>query len=129
METEEKDSHLVWLSFGSNCGEREALISKAIKIIGESLKEVSFSDIYETPEIHGKGAPYLNAVMKGHTFKSFEIFNQELKEYEISEGRDSECRLRGLVPIDIDIVIWDSKVIRPKDFSASFFQLGYQNLF
>lgn len=118
----------VWLSFGSNCGDRRKMIEDALSWAAEILFPAESSHIYETPELHGQGAPYLNAVLKGNTSLTMEELNQKLKKYELEAGRDSECRKLGKVPIDIDIVIWENTIIREKDFSSQFFQIGYTSI-
>ena len=47
-------------------------------------------------------------------------------EYDF--GRDSEARERGDVPLDVDIVLFDAEIVRPRDFSQSFFRIGYESL-
>lgn len=117
---------LVVLSFGSNCGDRSKNVEKALDWIKGISSGAVCSIIYETPEIHGIGAPYMNAVCRCHISYSLTQFLAITKEYETVNGRDSECRIRGEVPIDIDVVIWNDKIIRPKDYSCSFFQIGYK---
>lgn len=118
-------NHKVVLSLGSNHGDRYANIEEAITWCAGKLNGIKVSSIYETPEIHGIGDPYLNAVVIGESCLSFEELTAATKEFERTHGRDAEARHRGEVPIDIDIVIWDEAIIRPLDFSRQFFQIGY----
>jgi len=118
----------VWLSLGSNCGDRKKNVSDAMSWLPDALDSFACSDIYETPEIHGIGDPYYNAVIRGISSRGFYELNRLFKEYELSSGRDSASRERGDVPIDIDIVVWDKDIIRPKDFYHSFFQIGYMQI-
>lgn len=122
-----KEHHVV-LSLGSNCGDRMANVREAAGWIVALLYNVRFSTLYETEEIHGAGSPYYNAVISGKCELSYERLNSELKQYEISRGRDDEARKMNIVPIDIDIVIWDDDVLRPSDYAHSFFQRGYRQL-
>lgn len=121
-------SNAITICIGSNCGDRLAAISSAITGCRHFLNECKVSDIYETPEIHGKGAPYLNAVLSGRCDKDFAEMQASFKQMEIDCGRDELCRQQGRVPLDIDIVIWNSDIVRPSDFAQSFFQLGYSQL-
>ena len=118
----------VCLSFGSNFNDRKKNVEEALREIGKSLSDFTVSGIYETPEVHGLGSSYFNAVATGYSSTMYEQFNSMLKEYELSCGRDSEARKRGEVVIDVDIVIWGDRVIRPKDFSREFFQIGYRQI-
>lgn len=92
------------------------------------LYEMVSSSVYETPEIHGYGASYFNAVARGKTELDADSFNALLKEYEISRGRNEEARARKEVVIDIDMVVWNGEVRRPVDFSREFFRIGYEEI-
>lgn len=118
----------VTLSFGSNSGKRVVNINNALKWFESVSIDCRFSSVYETPEIHGHGAPYMNAVASGFTGYDFDTLNRLAKVFEVKNGRDTTCRLQGIVPIDVDIVIWDKEIIRPKDFACEFFQIGYKEI-
>ena len=51
-----------------------------------------------------------------------------LKACEVMEGRTSDARAAGRVPLDIDVVIADGRVLRPDDFKRYFFRQGYEEL-
>ena len=72
----------------------------------------------------GTAAPYMNAVASGCTELDYCALNRLAKDFEVEYGRDADCRKRGVVPIDIDIVIWKSETLRPLDFSREFFRLA-----
>ncbi len=116
----------ITLSLGSNFGDRTAFVTAALHWLQQVISVSKSSSIYETPELHGKGAPYMNAVVTGETDKTFIQLNNEIKNYEYSCGRNAETRNLGIVPIDIDIVIWNDDILRPADFSHSFFRIGYR---
>lgn len=118
----------VILSFGSNCGDRTVNITNALKWFESVAADCHFSSIYETPEIHGYGGPYMNAVASGFTGYDFESLNRLAKIYEIENGRNESCRLQGRVPIDIDIVLWNNETLRPQDFAREFFQIGFHEI-
>lgn len=118
----------VVLSFGSNSGDRTANITDALEWFGSLASDCRFSSIYETPEIHGHGAPYMNAVASGSLDVDLCSFERLTKLYEVKKGRDTSCRLQGKVPIDIDIVIWNTDILRHNDFGCEFFQIGYREI-
>ncbi len=128
MMLDEESLVKVVLSFGSNSGNRTANITDALEWFDSIATDCSFSSIYETPEIHGHGAPYMNAVASGFINVDFGSFERLSKLYEVKKGRDTSCRLQGKVPIDIDIVICDNDILRPLDFGCEFFQIGYKEL-
>lgn len=118
----------VVISIGSNCGDRKALVSEAIKWLCSILIQTEVSEIYETPCAKESGKPYMNAVIKG--FFQGDGFQLEdlLKEKEHQMGRTSECRDRGDVPIDLDIVIMDGEIVKNWDYRQKFFTLGYNQI-
>lgn len=126
MTTPEKNEVLV--SFGSNFGNRTRNVADAICWFKNIADSVSSSHIYETPEIHGFGTPYMNAVAKGNIAMDLHQLVSKCKLYELEHGRTPESRKRGEVAIDIDIVVWDGSIVRPADFSRDFFQIGFRTL-
>lgn len=120
--------HTVVLSIGSNSAEKKENVGRAVKWLEGLMENTVCSDIYETPEIHGKSVTYTNAVVKGETTLDLIPITDITKEFERGNGRNSEARSKGLVPIDIDIVVWDGAILRPVDYSRSFFRIGYEQL-
>lgn len=118
----------VILSFGSNFGDRKKNVADALKWFGTMASDCRFSSIYETPEVHGNGAAYMNAVALGTTSLDLGSLNKLAKTFELNNGRDDFHRSRGEVPIDIDVVMWDNETLRPMDFSCDFFQIGYREI-
>ena len=51
-----------------------------------------------------------------------------LKQTESEAGRDSISDLEGRVELDLDLVIWDGRIVRPKDFERLYFNIGYRQL-
>lgn len=118
----------VVISLGSNCGQREENVLAATNYLGTLLTDMHASSIYETPEIHGLPRLYMNAVVAGNFSGDLNALHEKCKIYEKENGRDEVARNRGDVPIDLDIVIWNDEVVRPRDFSMEFFKIGYRQL-
>lgn len=114
------------LSLGSNCD--ASYVARAVDWLRDRIEDFQSSSLYETPPAKGVGIPYVNAVIAGRVSADFDTFNNQLKEYEKSAGRDSACRAQGRVPIDIDIVIWNDEILRPWDYRQNFFQIGYRTI-
>lgn len=51
-----------------------------------------------------------------------------LKDWESLQGRTRVSSEEGVVPIDLDLVIFDSRILRPKDFERHYFNKGYREL-
>jgi 2-amino-4-hydroxy-6-hydroxymethyldihydropteridine diphosphokinase len=116
----------VVISVGSNVNYGN--VAKACGWLTTVLENAYCSRLYETPAVNGKGRPYVNAVISGYINSDLDQFNMILKEYEISAGRDDSCRKAGIVPIDIDIVVFKGEVIREWDYRQTFFKIGYSEL-
>ncbi len=86
------------------------------------------SSVYESDAINGKDAPYLNAVIHGLSPVNSTALVKFLKEWEIEEGRQQDDVAHGQVSIDLDLVIFDSRILRPKDFERHYFNIGYREL-
>ena len=121
-------SHQLVISLGSNLTPRQRRVEEAMHWLQEVLDGYSASSIYETPEIHGHGRPYMNAVVEGEVSLEPDEFNRMLKRYEEQNGRDAEARSRGEVPIDLDLVVADGDILRPRDYARSFFRIGYDQI-
>ena len=50
------------------------------------------------------------------------------KSIELEYGRDMTSRLHNRVPLDIDIVIADGEILRPRDYAQEYFQSGYTEI-
>ncbi len=112
------------LCIGSKCGGRERNVAAAVKWRTEILIDFRHSPIYATPDCHGGQREYMNAVCVGLTDLSSAELDALCKEYELRMGRDAEARAAGDVPVDIDVVVFDGKVLREKDYQSEFFRKG-----
>lgn len=118
----------VVISLGSNCGDRMSLVSESIVWLKGVLMQVRCSDIYETPCAKESGKPYMNAVLSGFYQGDGLQLEDILKTKEHEMGRTSECRGRGDVPIDMDVVILNDEIIKEWDYRQRFFRIGYSQI-
>ncbi|MEY8244817.1 2-amino-4-hydroxy-6-hydroxymethyldihydropteridine diphosphokinase [Heminiphilus faecis] len=118
----------VVVGIGSNTADRDKRMAAAVDYFSASFSDVVVSSIYETLEWSGRYAPYLNCVAEGLTDRPIEEITDELKQYEIDNGRTPEMKLTGAVTIDMDIVLWNDEVIRPVDMEREYFRRGYDQL-
>lgn len=135
---------LVYLSLGSNIGNRLNNIQTAIKLIKETcFNIIKISSVYETspwpirsPAINTiadippfprrdritssglKGTteqpPFLNLVLKGKTTLSPEELLKEIKRIEKEIGREPTKKWGPRI-IDIDILFYDKKLLKSKE--------------
>lgn len=117
------------LALGSNLEPKAARVLSAISWLQEIGEVESCTRPYETPPLGGGKKSYCNAVVKLNFNGTLEELEKLTKSYEIKMGRDEESRTRGDVPIDLDIVISNGTVLRPRDYNASFFLKGWHQLY
>ena len=113
------------ISIGSNCGDRDKNVRSGLEWLNKLLYKSKASSLYATPDCSGGPREYINAVVKGITTLPLSELEDKCKEYEKLHGRTDEARRLGNVTIDIDIVIFDGNVLRPKDAGRAFFTIGY----
>lgn len=116
------------LSLGSNSTDKEMQIAKCIEWLKRNSSIQSASSVYCTPATNGCGTIYSNAVVKTCTDLSREEYTDMMKRYERNCGRTPQSKLLGVIPIDIDVVIWNDATLRPKDFSQEYFTIGWNEI-
>lgn len=116
------------ISLGSNLSDGEAMIAQCVARLRGFIAFDSALWVYTTPAINGKGPDYYNCVMSGVTLADFIELSSKTKDVEYAMGRTEECKRLGAVPIDIDIVIFDNEIKRPRDFAQQYFAIGYSRL-
>ena len=108
-----------FILLGSNLGERESLMRKAIAMIGESCGEVmAVSEMYET-EPWGFVAEnnFLNQVIMIRTALTPHDLLKELLSIEAVLGRQRDENKNGYAsrPMDLDILYYDDMIINDED--------------
>ncbi|APQ76168.1 TPA: 2-amino-4-hydroxy-6-hydroxymethyldihydropteridine diphosphokinase [Clostridium botulinum] len=108
--------HTAYVAFGSNMGEKENYIKRALEKIEErGMKIIKVSSIYET-EPYGvlDQDSFLNGVVKIETNLTPEDLIGELLNIEKQLDRVRERRW-GPRTIDLDIIFYDDLIINEKD--------------
>ncbi len=105
--------HKVYLSLGSNSGNRPELLRNALQALASAGKVVRTSPVYETAAWGFDGPDFLNQVVLLETFLEPDELLTALRQIETSLGRLPNGR-PGYEnrPIDIDILTYDDRVIR-----------------
>lgn len=116
------------ISIGSNAPGRNRLVEECIGFLKEKFPDARFSRVYNTAAANGRDADYLNAVMESTCRDDFDTVKTSLKLYEASQGRTPKSKASGVVPIDLDIVVWNGEVVRQRDFGQQYFQIGWKQL-
>ena len=117
------------ICLGSNIPNRAEMIRLAIsKVEAEYPSGIAVSHIYETPAIDGVSPSYSNAVMMFDSPCDYEQTQLQLKCIEREMGRTAQSKATGIVEIDLDVVMFNGTVMRPKDFNRNYFQIGYNHI-
>ena len=122
----------VYLSLGSNLGDRLNNINRAIDLLSSNgLEILKISPIYLTPALLLKNSPddwnipYLNCVIKCNCgIEPLDLLNT-IKNIESSLGRDFSKRWSPR-PIDIDISIFKNR-IKPFKIWKVFYYSNFYN--
>ncbi|MDE5745910.1 MAG: 2-amino-4-hydroxy-6-hydroxymethyldihydropteridine diphosphokinase [Paramuribaculum sp.] len=123
----DSDSRQVWLSIGSNHADADRFVAEAARRLQTILSSWKMCAPYTTPAINGIDPDYLNAVAVGYWSGDEELLNDICKKIESEMGR-SHDKSHHTVEIDIDVVCFDEKVVRPVDFSREYFARGFKAL-
>jgi len=101
----------VYLSLGSNLGDRRANLKKALRLLGESLEIASVSSVYDTEPVDvGEQPRFLNLVCRVNTDIGPMQLLSLIKGIEASMGRDLSLRDAPRI-IDIDIILYGDTII------------------
>jgi 2-amino-4-hydroxy-6-hydroxymethyldihydropteridine diphosphokinase len=102
---------IVYLSLGSNLGDREANLRAAIEKLKEIGKVVAVSSFYETEPVEVTAQPwFLNCVVKFDTEKMPRQLISAILAIEQSMGRQRKQQ-KGPRTIDIDILFFGSSIV------------------
>jgi 2-amino-4-hydroxy-6-hydroxymethyldihydropteridine diphosphokinase len=116
--------HRFTISLGSNIPEGELKLAKAIEWLATVFTLIESTPTYSTPDVKDASAPcYTNAIAIISTELSPIQLNTMLKNYETDNGRIRQSETKA-VAIDLDLVVCDETILRPRDYSAPYFRQG-----
>ena len=101
--------HTVYLGIGSNLGDRNDFIQKAIFLLNKTngIENIIVSEIYQTQPVGGpEQDDFLNGVIKLNTILLPEELLNKLLEIENILGRTRDIK-NGPRTIDLDILLFD----------------------
>lgn len=112
--------HIVYLSLGSNLGDRKKNLENVINLIAERIGNLSaISSIYETEPWGFKSEnSFLNMVVKLETQLSPLQLLADTKKIEIEMGRkEKNTKEYKDRIIDIDIILYDDLILKSKELT------------
>ena len=107
----------IYLSLGSNIGNRENNLKLALKELSEILRINKISSIYETePLLYQKQDNFLNIVVEVSYFDEAESLLKNIKAIEKKMGREATLRFGPRI-IDIDIIFFNGQEINDESLT------------
>lgn len=104
-----------YLCLGSNMGNREENLKKALEYLSQRLRLIQQSAVYDTEPIDNQQQPrFLNMVCQVRTMLKAEDLLVLAKAIERKQGR-LPGRRNSPRPIDIDILFYGDTVMKTKD--------------
>lgn len=105
----------VYLSLGSNLGDRLGNLRTAVRLLGQSVDVERVSSVYETAPVGVTDQPtFLNIAIAGQTALEPGDLLAFVKHVERQVGRRPTFRWGPRI-VDIDILLYDDRVVRQPD--------------
>jgi 2-amino-4-hydroxy-6-hydroxymethyldihydropteridine diphosphokinase len=102
---------VIYLALGSNLGDRQTLLERAIRLLASQIQIRQCSPVYETaPWGYADQANFLNIVLEASSELSPEEILLALKGIEASVGSKAGFK-NGPREIDIDILFYGNEII------------------
>ena len=107
----------VYLSLGSNLGDRRANLKKALSLLGDSVDIASVSSVYDTEPVGvGEQPRFLNLVCRVNTnIGSLQLLSF-IKGIEAEMGRDLKLKNAPRV-VDIDIIFHGDTIMESQELT------------
>jgi 2-amino-4-hydroxy-6-hydroxymethyldihydropteridine diphosphokinase len=108
----------VYLSIGSNLGDKESNIASCIAMLGSSVEitNIKTSSFYSTEPLFNENQPsFLNIILEHDTiFSPFQLLDR-IQEIEKMLGREEKRKKNQPRTIDIDIIIFKNSFIETSE--------------
>ena len=113
------------LCLGSNLEPAYERVSSGLDALSEYVTLVESSGIFPSYSPEGE---YENCVVRVCCGLSVVDLVALTKGIERTAGRTAEDSARGIVALDIDVVMHGTEVLRPADYATPYFRKGYDLL-
>ena len=119
----------VLISLGANTPDKHSILQHTIEAIGSMWHISAQTPIYDSPaEGSIASVPYANALVAATIDEPYEWVRNKFKQWECNAGRTPEQKKSGLVPLDIDIIMWDDTILKERDMQMNYMKTGLQLL-
>lgn len=117
------------ISLGANTPDKKKRLDDAIVAIAQIACIKVQTPIYETPaEGSTVTLPYANALILIETEAEYDELRATFKQWEAQAGRTPESKAQGIIPLDVDIITWNDKVIKERDMEFNYMKKGLELL-
>ena len=99
--------HKIILALGSN-HEAKVNIELALNLLSKSIKIIQSTPSYDNESTEFPISIFTNKILVCETELTYEILNKELKHIETECGRNNYAKTSGIIPLDIDILLYDN---------------------
>lgn len=99
--------HKIILALGSN-HEAKVNIELALNLLSKSIKIIQSTPSYDNESTEFPISIFTNKILVCETELSYEKLNKELKRIETECGRNNYAKTTGIIPLDIDILLYDN---------------------
>lgn len=122
------NEHYCLLCMGSNT-DRSTQLSDARKALTAAFPNICFGELMETEAVgSGFHSPFSNQLAKFKTTLTPDSIHCFFKELEQRSGRIPEDKTKGIVRLDIDLLMFDDKVLKPEDMQREYIRKGLTQL-
>lgn len=116
------------ICIGSNVVRKRLTVAETIARLAPAFSHFHASEIYENDDDSGLGAPYANAVCCGDFDGDFDSLASLASQLEAACGRTPQSKSIGVMPLDIDIVVFHGTMVNRTQFCKDYFRQGYDLL-
>jgi GTP cyclohydrolase-4 len=109
---------IAYLCLGSNMGEREENLCRALTLLSQKVNLEELSSVYETEPVgYKEQLLFLNLVCRITTNLPPEELLRLAKNIEAKMGRVPSGQINSPRPIDIDILFYDNRIMETQDLT------------
>ena len=120
--------HQCVLCMGSNV-EGESILKQVFNILSNHFDSVRASRIMKTQAIGEQYlSPFHNQVLAVTTSLESTEIKRICKQIEKDFGRLPEDKAKGIVKLDIDLILYDTECLKPKDICLPYVQEGIKQI-
>ncbi len=112
--------HTAILCLGSNLS-TPSLLWEVEKRLASIVSIKTYGKLVTSPDVSNRSnSIYYNKVLRIETTYELDELKNVCRQLEIQSGKSKESKEQGIIPIDIDILMYDKHIIKPKDITQAY---------